>query len=283
MTGVRRAADLVVLTRLMSCAAAAGEVLLGAHLARGDLGVARRPVAVACVAVLLIAAAGNVANDLHDVPVDTLNKPWRPLPSGRMSGREAAVLALAMAVTGMALAWTLGPAMGAVATGLAVLAVGYSTHLKGTVLLGNATVALVAASPVLYGAQVNGGLSASAGMAWSIVFLFMGALEVLKTVADREADARVRLVTVATRLGAGRALRVVHGLLLLYTLVALAPVPLGLASNGYTPAMLFSTVVPVIVAQAIVHRRHGEQPIRMALWVLRGAWFPGLLTLGLLR
>jgi geranylgeranylglycerol-phosphate geranylgeranyltransferase len=200
-----------------------------------------------------------------------------------MSGREAAALALGMAVTGVALAWTLGPAMGAVATGLAVLAVGYSTHLKGTVLLGNAIVALVAASPILYGAQLNGGLSASAAMAWSIVFLFMAALEVLKTVADREADARARLVTVATRLGAGRALRVAHGLLLLYALAALAPGPLGLAPSGYTPAMLISTVVPVIVAQAIVHRRRGEQPIRVALWVLRGAWFPGLLTLGLLR
>lgn len=32
----------------------------------------------------LIGAAGNVINDYFDIGLDTVSKPWRPIPSGRI-------------------------------------------------------------------------------------------------------------------------------------------------------------------------------------------------------
>ena len=54
-------------------------------------------------------------NQIYDVDIDRINKPFLPLASGELSVRAAWVLCVAMAVVGTGLAWA---AFGPVLTGV---------------------------------------------------------------------------------------------------------------------------------------------------------------------
>ena len=53
-------------------------------------------VPVACVIVFIFTGAGNAINDYVDHKIDAINKPERPIPSGRISLRAAAIYSIAL-------------------------------------------------------------------------------------------------------------------------------------------------------------------------------------------
>jgi 4-hydroxybenzoate polyprenyltransferase len=54
-------------------------------------------------------AASNGLNQIYDIQIDAVNKPKRPLPSGRLTMREAWRFTLAAFVAAWALAWLVAP------------------------------------------------------------------------------------------------------------------------------------------------------------------------------
>jgi len=52
--------------------------------------------ATALLSMVLVNAAGNYWNSIYDLDIDRVNKPYRPLPSGRLTIREARIIALAL-------------------------------------------------------------------------------------------------------------------------------------------------------------------------------------------
>ncbi len=62
-------------------------------------------VALLAAAMSLVYCGGMVLNDLWDAPVDRVERPERPIPSGRVSGRVAAVLAAVLLGGGAGLLW----------------------------------------------------------------------------------------------------------------------------------------------------------------------------------
>jgi 4-hydroxybenzoate polyprenyltransferase len=55
-------------------------------------------------------AASNALNQIYDLEIDRVNKPKRPLPSGRLSIHDAWVFTLVAYVVALALAWFVQPA-----------------------------------------------------------------------------------------------------------------------------------------------------------------------------
>ena len=56
------------------------------------------------LAVFLITGAGNVVNDYYDRKIDAVNRPKRPIPSGRISPKSALNYSLVLFVAGCLLA-----------------------------------------------------------------------------------------------------------------------------------------------------------------------------------
>lgn len=71
-------------------------------------------------------AASNAINQIYDLEVDRVNKPQRPLPSGRISHREAGWLTLFLYLFALALAWWVNWQCFALALTAAILTVIYS-------------------------------------------------------------------------------------------------------------------------------------------------------------
>lgn len=69
--------------------------------------------------------AGMVLNDVFDLKIDRQERPSRPIPSGRVSGRSAAMLGTILLVVGASLPWTISIETGITALVLAGLVVLY--------------------------------------------------------------------------------------------------------------------------------------------------------------
>jgi chlorophyll synthase len=120
---------------------ACGLVASGANLAE------RWPLIVAGVALAgpLICGTSQVVNDWFDRHVDALNEPNRPIPSGRVPGRQALWFAIAWTVLSVAVALALGPWVGAAGILGLAFAWAYSApplRLKQNGWFGNAAVGL---------------------------------------------------------------------------------------------------------------------------------------------
>ncbi|WP_329041839.1 UbiA family prenyltransferase [Streptomyces sp. NBC_00178] len=123
----------------------------------GAAAVGRRPgrgTALAVGASLCLYEAGMALNDWADREEDALDRPHRPIPSGRVAPGAALAAAGALTAAGLALASRAGRPALAVASGLAATVWAYDLHLKHT-KLGPAAMASARALDLLLGATAT--------------------------------------------------------------------------------------------------------------------------------
>ncbi|MEU7891170.1 SCO3242 family prenyltransferase [Microbispora bryophytorum] len=140
--------DLIDLVRAPAALSVPGDVVAGAA-AGGALG--RRTIGLACSSVLLY-WAGMAANDWADRHLDAVERPERPIPSGRVSAGAALGTAAGLTAAGLAAAGLAGGRSAlAVAAPLAGAIWAYDVAAKGTPA-GPLTMALCRGLDVLLGA-----------------------------------------------------------------------------------------------------------------------------------
>ena len=201
---------LVVLTRppnsiLMYIAVIAGIILSDSKLLQAD------KLALAFITAYGLCGSSMGFNDYFDKEVDSINAPWRPIPSGAISELEAVIASSALGAVGMfSAALTSAPCLlvALIAFSAALI---YNAQLKKSGLLGNVVVSLVVVAPFIYGAILSDGY-VSPRLITFILPAFLSNLgrEVIKGISDVEGDslrgvksvARIRGAHVAARLGA---------------------------------------------------------------------------------
>ncbi|MFQ5401552.1 MAG: geranylgeranylglycerol-phosphate geranylgeranyltransferase [Anaerolineae bacterium] len=182
------------LSRPISTLSGVLAVILGGYVAGTGEWV---KVGLAGLTTLLVSASANAWNDYLDVEIDQINQPHRPLPAGLISPRSAKLFSWAMAVISLITASLINwPSFVIALASNAVLFV-YSWKLKSTVLMGNATIALISATSAVFGGVAAGNVRPTLWLAIIIASAIMGR-EVLKTLADYEGDLRQRCRTIAT-------------------------------------------------------------------------------------
>lgn len=196
----------------------------------------------------LLAAASTALNDWHDAAADAINRPDRPIPSGRISSDRAILLSLAwfgMALGAAALAL---PALALQALVIVGLSAWYTFRLKGVPFVGNAVAALVWAYPLWCWMAVSADVP-PAYVAVTAAFVMTGiGQELLNTAVDARGDRATSVRTVATVWGLGLATRL--GVVCLAAAVPLAwvPVTLGLMAPAYEWGLVVVSVALVCIA-----------------------------------
>jgi len=89
------------------------------------------------LATSAIYAGGCVLNDLCDREIDQRERPQRPIPSGRVSPREAAILTCLLFTVGLTAAACAGRLAFAIALGLIVLVIAYDWQTKDIPFVGS--------------------------------------------------------------------------------------------------------------------------------------------------
>ena len=105
-------------------------------------------------ATVLIAAGGNIINDIFDVTTDRINKPQKVFIGTFISRKNAFILYFSCTFVGIGLGSYVGFAIdkwwiSLIFLGISVLLFLYSSHLKSIPLLGNSVVSILVASSLL--------------------------------------------------------------------------------------------------------------------------------------
>jgi hypothetical protein len=144
-----RLRDLIQLTRAPAALSVPGDVVAGAG---ASLSLGPRTAGLAASSVCLY-WAGMAANDWADRSLDAVERPERPIPSGRVSPRAAFGIAAGLTAAGLALAGAAGGRRAlAVAGPLAAAVWAYDLRLKNTAA-GPAGMALCRGLDVMLGAS----------------------------------------------------------------------------------------------------------------------------------
>lgn len=180
----------------------------GAELASAGHGAPWR-VALAGAVAICGWEAGLYAGDYYDRDLDAQSKPFRPVPSGRVSPREAFSTMLGLIAAGYGCALALGPANLALAVGTTALGIAYSKVFKGMALLGNFDRGVLGVCAALFGVLAVGDpRTAPVPFLLAMVFLHDSSTNLVGAIRDVEGDRAAGYRTVPVVYGLSWAVRV---------------------------------------------------------------------------
>lgn len=260
---------MLALVRLKNLLLAAAGVAIGGILAQGAWRLSAA-VAWAMVSAALLAAAGNTANDLFDRDADRINRPDRPLVSGRVSERAAFLLAGIAGGLGLLIAWFLGRDMFLLALAALVVMLLYSPLIKPWGLPGNVAVAVIASLPPVYGAMADHFVRAGyVPFAMGVILHF--AREIVKDLEDVAGDRVQGRRTVPIAFGRDAAFLIAAGAIVLFVPASLAPWFGGWYGRRYgIMVVILGAAMCVLIARLLARESRGASPALKAamLWGL---------------
>jgi chlorophyll synthase len=228
----------------------------------------------------LVCGASQIVNDWFDREVDAINEPGRPVPSGRVPGRNAlyfAILwsALSLWVGAMLGTWVFAATVVGVALAWAYSAPPFRLKLNGW--WGNAAVGLCYEGLPWFtaAAAIVGGLPATEVIL--LALLYSAGAHGIMTLNDFKAiegDQQLGVRTLPVQLGADGAARVACGVMLVPQLVVIA-----LLLDWNLPVSA-AAVGALVLAQAGLMGWFLARPIERAIWL--SAFGVTLYVLGML-
>jgi len=278
--GAGTLAAIFVLCRGLSCVAAGCAVYLGAYLVGGTAYLTSDNTHLAALAVAAVVAASNVVNDIYDVDLDTVDKPWRPIPSGAIRVRWAWTLFWTLSATSSILGFEISRVSGWLVLLNLILGFVYSAALKGTFLVGSAVVAIQAGLSVAYGAIVHNGVPSTVWEASAIVSVYWITYLILITIRDAESDGEFNITTLATKLGPERASVCFHmGVAACVIAIALELCVVDNKAERLLPGVAF--LAPLLVTAAMVGDGMKRARILLGIRLLRMTWLPSVVLLAM--
>ncbi len=191
------------------------------------------------VSALCLLSAGNAINDYCDYNIDRINRPRRPLPSGRIQRSHALIFALILIAVGIWFGTLINSNAASIAILVSLALICYAFWLKRVPFVGNLVVGSLAGLTFIGSGvaidSVHGTLVPAI-----FAFLFTAAREIIKDIEDIEGDLKNSVKTLAIlnpRLAVGAAL----GFMAL--VIVFSPVPY--LFGWYSWHYLFGVVIGV--------------------------------------
>ena len=202
-------------------------------------------VLLAALSASLTAGAGNVINDIWDYETDSVNKPDRPLPSGKVSKKAALNLYFSLILISLVSAEVLGWVVLGIVILAHLLLLIYSIGLKKIPLLGNFVVSFLTGFVFIFGGLLVGNIQAALIPA-VFAFLINFAREGIKTMEDIPGDKSAGIITFPQLYGMDLSRKLVSAFLLLLLLFTFVPFLKGYYGIEYF-LIIMAVVDPLLV------------------------------------
>lgn len=224
------------------------------------------------ISVFLISGGGMAINDFFDIEIDKLNRPHRPLPSGKISRRAALAFSGLLLAAGAAASYFIHFGAFIVAAIAALLLIAYAAQLKKTILAGNLVVSALVALTFVFGGIIVGSYAPVLPLAL-LAFLSNTAREIYKTIDDALGDRKYNVSSVAIRLGVQNARLLANVFLVIAVIFSFVPYFLGLLGQTYLFFVVLADIVFLSAAAAPV--RYSSRLVKIAMLVALVAFFAG--------
>ncbi|MFZ3058723.1 MAG: geranylgeranylglycerol-phosphate geranylgeranyltransferase [Candidatus Methanoperedens sp.] len=194
---------LLELMRYRNCAMAGIAAVIGGFIAYSAV---QGPLILLPVflTVFLVTGAGNAINDYFDAGIDAINRPDRPIPSGKITKESAYNFSIALFAAGIIISYFIGTSRIPffIAAFNSLLLYFYAFSLKRKVFVGNLSVAYLTGSTFLFGGAAFG----EKGIGITLVLFFLSLLatlarEIVKAIEDIDGDRKEGASTLPIRIG----------------------------------------------------------------------------------
>jgi geranylgeranylglycerol-phosphate geranylgeranyltransferase len=225
------------LMRYKNCIMAGLAAVIGGGIAYSALSAAPGEIILLMpvfITVFLVTGAGNAINDYFDAGIDAVNRPDRPIPSGRLRKGSVYNFSTILFACGILMAYFIGTAPFFIALFNSLLLYFYAFSLKRKVLVGNLSVSYLTGSTFLFGGAAYGLI----GIESILVLFFLSMLatlarEIVKAIEDMEGDMLDGAVTLPIRIGERPSAYIASGVGIFAVLLSPVPFITGSFTTSY--------------------------------------------------
>jgi len=266
-------------------------VIFGALLAKGNgdfvLWLSHRTgqvseIIFASIVALMLLSAGNAFNDYCDVESDKINKPNRPIPSGKINRHSALIFSIFLFAIGTGLGLLVNKIAFIVAFLVSLVLLLYAKKLRKFPLIANSTVGLLTGLTFIYGGiavkTISGTIIPSI-----FAFLFTSAREIVKDIQDVEGDQSAGLSSLAIKWGNKKAVYI--SLVFFALLIIASPIPyiLGYYSIYYLISVILGIDVVLVYCILSLLQQPSKQVADKIANIMKFDIFVGLIAIYLGR
>lgn len=223
---------------------------------------------LACIVVLMVIGGGNAINDYFDHKIDKINRPNRPIPSGRISLNSAKIYSVALFVIGTILAFIIGLLPGLIALFTSVVLILYAYNLKKMPLIGNMAVSFFIGLTFVFGAVVVGEPLLSI-LGFSPFFITM-MREIVKDMEDMEGDKKEGARTLPILYGLKSSAVIATLFMILAVVTSPIPYIMGVLTVFYLPLLFVGDIIFVACAVSVLKDQSTENTEKVSKLVKIG-------------
>ena len=224
------------------------------------------PIVLAMMTVFFETAAGNVINDYFDYNIDLINKPERPIPSGRISlengKRYAYLLFAAGTVCGFLISYLTANWIPFIIVLIAdVVLYLYAYKLKATPLIGNLAVGFMTGFGFVFGGFTinNPSIVMTSIFLGFFAFVMTTAREIIKDIEDVEGDRKDGARTLPILIGKKKP--AILATILIIIDCALCPLLYIYHIFGVLYLVIIAVAVIIFIYSAILIMKSQEEPV----------------------
>ncbi|WP_405315541.1 UbiA family prenyltransferase [Methanobrevibacter sp.] len=224
------------------------------------------PIVLAMITVFFETAAGNVINDYFDYNIDLVNKPERPIPSGRISlengKRYAYLLFAAGTICGFLISYLTANWIPFTIVLIAdVVLYLYAYKLKATPLIGNLAVGFMTGFGFVFGGFTinNPSIVMTSIFLGFFAFVMTTAREIIKDIEDVEGDKKDGARTLPILIGKKKP--AILATILIIIDCALCPLLYIYHVFGVLYLVIIAVAVIIFIYSAILIMKSQEEPV----------------------
>jgi geranylgeranylglycerol-phosphate geranylgeranyltransferase len=198
-----------------------------------------------------LTGASMAINDYYDRKIDAINEPHRPIPSGRISARNALLFSVVLSLIGLSASWLISLGAFALAVFAWFVMMVYSIWGKRRGFLGNLMVSTCISLPFVYGGLLSDKIWTS--LSFSVIaFLSNTGREITKGIVDVAGDKADGINTIAVVHGAKSAAYIAVLFYISAISASFVPILLELVSFWYVPFVLVTDLGLIFSSYQIV-------------------------------
>ena len=197
----------------------------------------------AFLVVFLVSGGGMVINDYFDYKADKINRPKRPIPSGKVSKKNALIYSIILFAAANIIALLLNFYMFGLAVFNTFVTFVYSWKLKKKLLIGNITVSWLVASTLFFGSLLKEMLSVIVIILFMLSFSANLGREITKSIEDVKGDKKLKANTLPILVGKNFAGWIACIFILFPVIFSFMPYVMGLLNINYLIVVLIADVI----------------------------------------
>lgn len=228
---------------------------------------------MAAVVVFIVTGAGNSINDYFDHKIDAINKPERPIPSGRISLKTALIYSISLFLVGIILAFSINFLLGMIAFLSSILMIFYARDLKTKCLIGNLSISFLTGLCFVFGGIAVGQIMVSIYLGF-YAFLMTMAREIVKDMEDMEGDREEGATTLPLVYGTRTSSIVAAFFMIIASLTSPVLYLLGIFNLFYLVILavaiivFVSSAISILKDQSLENTRKISKKIKMGMGIV---------------